>query len=173
MKFVADDTDAKLLGYGLGGISILIIILSVELFNGPPPEHSTLNLFTGQIVGAQFSKSRERIYAEIQVKNGPKDMILFQQVPQQMASKIEQFPSGSGVSALIFGKQFTDRRTGLPRHAMWQLSVGERKVFSYDEILQFHANQDARWRILGYCFAVAGVICLVAIAIRRLRRAAP
>jgi hypothetical protein len=173
MRLVADDTDVKLLGYGLGATLVFAIIIGVELFNGPPPEYSSLSPVTGEMVETYISKSRERVFADIRVKANLSDFILFQHVPERLASKIAELPSGATVSALILDKEFVDRRTSLPRHSMWQLSIDGKQVFSYDEIVQFHGNQTARWRTLAYCSAVVGVACLVAIAIRRLNRADP
>lgn len=168
-----DDTDVKLIGYGLGGILILVIIFGVELFNGPPPSISSLQSFSGQLVSTNISRDRNRIFAEIQVRNGTQEVVLFQQVSEQLSVDIQKLPLGKTVTALIVPKDFIDQRTGLMRHSMWQLAIGEQEIFSYKQITQYINGQTTSWRIFSYCAGAIGIACFTIVGLRRLRRARP
>lgn len=169
----SDDTEVKLIGYGIGGVLIFGIILGVELFNGPPPSITSLQSFSGQLVEQHISQDKNRIFADIRVRNGTHDVILFQQVSKKLSGDIQNLPSGITVTALIVPKDFTDSRTGLIRHSMWQLAINEQEMFSYDEITQFINNQTTRWRTFGYWSGALAVVCFIAAGLRRLRHVRP
>lgn len=173
MGFKSDDAEIKLIGYGLGGALIFGIVLGVELFNGPPPSFTSLQPFSGQLVEQHISQDKSRIFADIRVRNGTQDVILFQQVSKNLSGDIQKLPSGMTVTALIVPKDFIDRRTGLIRHSMWQLTINERELFSYEEITQFINNQTTRWRTFAYWSGALAIACFTAAGLRRLWRVRP
>lgn len=173
MGLKSNDTEVKFIGYGIGGVLIFGIVFGVELFNGPPPSMDSLQPFSGQLVEQHISQDKSRIFADIRVRNGTQEVILFQQVSKKLSGDIQNLPSGMAVTALIVPKDFTDSRTGLIRHSMWQLSINEQEMFSYDEITQFINNQTTRWRTFAYWSGALALVCFVAAGLRRLRRVRP
>lgn len=165
----SDDTEIRLIGYGLCGVLIFGITLGVELFNGPPPTITSLQSFSGQLVYQHISRDRSRIFADIQVRKGIRNVILFQQVPENISVDIQNLQPGEMVTALIDPKEFMDGRTGLIRHSMWELAINEKAVFSYGEITQFINNQTTRWRTFAYWSGAFAVACFIAAGGRRLR----
>ena len=169
----SDGTEVKLIGYGIAGVLIFGIVLGVELFNGPPPSITSLQPFSGQLVEQYISQDKSRIFADIRVKNDTQDVILFQQVSKKFSSDIQKFPSGMTVKALIVPKDFTDSRTGLIRHSMWQLAINGQEMFSYEEITQFINNQTTRWRTFAYWSGALAIVCFITAGLRRLRHVHP
>lgn len=169
MRLKSDDTEVKLIGYGIGGVLIFGVVMGVELFNGLPPSMASLQPFSGQLVEQHISQEKSRIFADIRVRNGTKDVILFQQVSEKLSGDIQKLPPGKTVTALITTKDFTDSRTGLVRHSMWQLAINEQEMFSYDEITQFIDNQATRWRTFAYWSGALAIACFIAAGLRRLR----
>ena len=162
-----DDTETKLLGWGFGGILGFGIVVVWSMLNDPLPSIASLQPFSGQLVEQHISEDRSTIYADIRVRNGPQDVILFQRVSKQLSGDIQKLPSGSAVTALIAPKTFTDSRTGLNRHKMWQLAINQQELFSYEGITQFIDRKDAAIRMLGYVFSAVGIACFVAAGLRR------
>ena len=161
MGHKSDDTEIKLIGYGFGGVLVFGIVLGFELFNGSPPSITSLQPFSGQLVELHISQDRSRIFADIRVKNGTQDVILFQQVSKKLCSDIQKLPSGMPVTALIVPRDFVDSRTGLIRHSMWQLAINEQEMFSYEEITQFINKQTTRWRIFAYWSGALAIACFI------------
>ncbi|MDD4963620.1 MAG: hypothetical protein PHI11_06855 [Gallionella sp.] len=169
MKLKSNDIGDALIGCGIGGILVLIIVVGVERFNGPPPSINSLLPFSGQLVDKHISRDRDRIFADIQVRNGTQSVILFQQVSEKLSVEIQSLQLGKTVAALIVPKEFMDSRTGLIRHSMWQLAINEQTVFSYNEITQFINNKTALWRKFGYWTGAFGLACFIAAGLMRLR----
>ena len=168
MGLKSDDTEVKLIGYGTGGVLISGIILGVELFNDPPPIITSPQPLSGLLVEQHISQDKSRIFADIRVKNGTQEVILFQQVSKKLSGDIQKLPSGMTVTALIEPKDFIDIRTGLIRHSMWQLEINKHELFSYDEITQFLSNQTTRWRTFAYWSGALAIACFIAAGLRRL-----
>ena len=173
MWLKSDDVEIKLIGYGIGGVLIFGIVMGVELFNGPPPSITSLQPFSGQLVEQHISQDKSRILADIRVRNGKNEVILFQQVSEELAVDIQKLSPGEAVKALINKRDFTDSRTGLVRHSMWQLAINEQEIFSYDEITQFIDNQVTRWRTFANWSGALAIASFIAAGLRRLRHARP
>jgi hypothetical protein len=166
-----DDSDLKLIGYGISGVLISIIILGVELFNGSPPSISSLKSFSGHLVEQHITQDRNRTFADLRVRNGTQDVILFQQVSKKLSGDIEKLSSGVIVTAFIESKDFKDTRTGLTRHSMWQLAINQQELFSYDEITQYINNQTRSWRKFAYLSGAVAIGCFIVVGLRISRRA--
>ena len=161
-----NDSDLNLIGYGIGGVLIFIIILGVELFNGSPPSISSLKSFSGQLVEQHITQDGSRTFADLRVRNGTQDVILFQQVSKKISGDIENLSSGMIITAFIEPKDFIDTRTGLTRHSMWQLAINGQELFSYDEITQYINNKIRSWRKLAYWSGAVAIGCFIVAALR-------
>lgn len=151
----------------------MAIVYGVELFNGPPPERSALRPLSGEIVDSRISKSKGRLYAEIQVRAEYGNVILSQRMPQNLATAAAQAAPGTVISALITGARFTDARTGLERRSFWQLSVGGVPVVPFEDLMKFHAFEAAGWKMFAHICGAVGAACVAVRGLRRRLRADP
>lgn len=151
----------------------MAITVAVGLINGSPPERSSLKPFIGEVIKTRVSKSRGLLYAEIRARADSRNVILFQRMPEGLASKAVQPLPGTAIAALIAPDMSTDAWTGLERRSLWQLSVKGVPVVSFEELVEFHAREAAGERTFALSFGAVGIASLIARWWRRHRRANP
>jgi hypothetical protein len=148
-----------LYGSGFGCILMALIIVGVEQYNGPDPDFNSLESYSGQLVDVKIERNNERVFAELLVEKNQQKAILFQMDIGQIVPVIKQLRPGEVVSALIVNKKYTYHATGLPRYSMWQLTVGTKTVFSYDDLIQFRDKRLTRDYIFAAVSGIVGPIC--------------
>lgn len=123
MKWLQNDTNGGLVGFGFAGVLVFFAILVTEWINGPVPDRGQLNRLEGHWVSHRFEHSGRRSFLVVRIRTQQGVVSLIQRDFGDLGAKAARANSDDEVQAWVERRGFKDPVGDLIRYRVWELEA--------------------------------------------------